>query len=359
MKYNIDDIDQTINKGIQFLAEHQFHHGQFCIYVGAKEDLNEWCFPESINFSTALIGTFLLPLKGNVLVDTMLKKAADFLRYQMMRGGTWNYFTNLHKLFPLCPVDVDDTVCISFFLKEMGYSFPDNIPLLLANRNKKGLFYTWFTLRFNTSKNSTYWKLLLRELKYPLKSLGFWRSFECSKNDIDGVVNANLLYYLGENEHTTPIIPFLLQIIEEHKEADCDKWYRDPFTFYYFLSRNYYRGISALRPAKESIRQRILGSVHSDGSMGFSVLDTALAVNTLFNFNIEIIEIEQAINYLIKMQDMTGLWARSALYYGSSSKKIGFGSEELTTALCLEALARYRESITKQKTNDKQLHEVY
>lgn len=359
MKYNIQDIDQAIDKGIKFLAEHQFHHGEFCIYMGAGEDLKEWCIPDSSNFTTALICTCLLPLKDNILVESMMKKAAPFLKYQMMRGGVWNYFSKWHKLFPLCPADADDTAVISAFLKEMNYLIPNNIPLLLANRNKKGLFYTWFTLRFNLNRNITYWKLLLRELKHPLKNFLVWKNFECSKNDIDGVVNANILFYLGLNKYTVPIVSFLIKIIEDHKEDDCDKWYRNPYMIYYFISRNYYKGIKELEPVVKPVIERILAATQANGKTGHSASDTALAINTLLNFDQNRYEIEKAVGYLCNTQAENGSWPRRALCWGGPSQKTGFGSEELTTGLCLEALARYRELITKQKTSDKQLHEVY
>jgi hypothetical protein len=358
MKTEMKHIDTAIERGISFLAEHQFHHGEFCTYMGAGEALTEWCIPDSSNFSTAVICTFLLPLKDHPSVDVMFKKASSFLRYQMMRGGVWNYFTVWHKLFPICPADADDTACISAFLKEMQHPFPDNTPMLLANRNKKGLYYTWFTLRFNRSRNITYWKLLLRELKHPFKNIYFWYKNEGSKNDIDAVVNANVLYYLGLNEDTAPIVPFLLKIIDNHEETNCDKWYRNPFVVYYAIARNYQKGIAALADAIYPITERILSAVRTNGSIGNSSADTAMAIVTLLNFNHSTIVLENAVAYLLNMQATNGSWERCALSWIGPKQKIGFGSEELTTSLCLEALARYRQLKAQERSIEKALHEV-
>lgn len=357
MNNKLEDINRGIDKGIQFLADHQFHHGEFCTYMGAGEDLKEWCIPDSSNFSTALIGTSLLTLRNNKLVKSILQKSAEFLKYQMLRGGTWGYYSKLHKGFSLCPADADDTSYISFFLKEMGFEIPNNIPLLLANRNRKGLFYTWFTLRFNLSTNITYWKLLLRELKYPLKNLVLWTRNVWSKSDIDAGINANVLFYIGLTDATASIIPFLLNIIKENKEAHCDKWYPNPFMIYLFISRSYHKGIKELEPARRSIVERIVASSQTDGKLGNDPADTALAINTLLNFNCLVPELNAAIAYLINTQGSNGCWQRKALCWVESSK-IGFGSEELTTGFCIEALARYQKIITNPKKTDKQLHEI-
>jgi hypothetical protein len=353
-------LDTAIDGGIAFLAEHQFHHGEFCVYMGAGEDLKQWCVPDSTTFATAIISALLLPLKDNPAVEAMQQKAGDFLKYQMMRGGAWHYFTKWHKIFQVCPADVDDTACISFFLKEIHYSFPDNLSLLRANRNKKGLYYTWFTFRytFRLPINKTYWLLALRELKYPLRALWFWTNGECRKNDVDAVVNANILYYLGENAHTAPVIPFLLQIIEDHQEAGCDKWYQNIFQVYYAIARNFHKGVHALEPAREPIIERIRARMQPDGCIGHSTGDTAMAITTLLNFGYIPEALEKAVDYLLKTVSPNGSWPRHAMCWSGRAQLVAWGSEELTTALCLEALARYRQVKINQTTANHILHET-
>jgi hypothetical protein len=338
-----EKIAQSISKGIDYLYQHQYPHGEFCVYISGDDSMQGWNHPDSSNFGSVLIGSSLLFLKEDPKVKEMLKKTAAFLRYQMARGGTWHHYTNLHYLRPLCPLDVDDTSCISHFLQQQNVDFPkaDNKALLLANRRKDGLFYTWFTFRLRMNSNRTYWRIALKEFIQPVKSLLFWRSAECSRYDVDAIVNANVLYYLGDVEATQPIIELLTKVIEEGKEADCDKWYINPFTAYYFISRNYYAGITKLEAIRKKLIDRILSKFQDDGSFGESVADTALAVCSLMNLKYSGTELQAAIAYLIKSQKNTGEWERRRIYYMGPTKTVGTGSEELTTAFCLEALQRY------------------
>lgn len=340
----IISLDHSISKGLDYLYHHQYPNGEFCVYISGDDAMQKWSYPDSNIFASALIGSCLLYLKDFPKAEEILNKMAVFLRYQMGRGGTWNHYTNQHSLRSLCPQDVDDTACVSFFLEKRNITFPKahNSSLLLANRKGDGTFYTWFTLRPQLNLNKTYWRLALKECLHPLKSFFFWRRMECGRFDVDVVVNANVLYYLGDTEGTQPVIKLLLDTIADHKENSCDKWYRNSFSVYYFISRNYYAGISKLEPVKKPITERILSKVNNDGSIGESIADTAFAVCSLLNLNFKGNELAKAVHFILRSQKETGEWARRRIYYGGPKKITGFGSEELTTAFCLEALERYR-----------------
>jgi hypothetical protein len=167
----------------------------------------------------------------------------------------------------------------------------------------------------------------------------------CTRNDVDAAVDANVLYYLGETDNTQSVINYLLQIISDEKEYDCDKWYRNVFTIYYFISRNFYKGITKLEPVRNPIISRIIAKLKPGGCIGDSVLDSALAVCTLLNFKYKGPELENAINFLLHEQNETGDWERRCYYYDGPKKITGWGSEELTTSICLEALKRYKDEL--------------
>jgi len=333
-------IDQAIAQGVDYLHQHQFPNGEFCLYLGHEDNLKD-TIPYSNMFSTSLICYSLLKLSHLPKAKEMLDLSGTFLQFQSMRAGTWNNFTSWAPLFKVCPADVDNTACASKVLQSLKRDYPMNRDIMLCNRNSKGLFYTWYTLRPNTTWNKDYWLLILREFKYPIQSFFFWSKFECNRNDVDAAVNANVLFYLGLDESTKPIINYMLNIIEQNKEADCDLWYRNPFTIYYFFSRNYKGGITALEPVKKPIIDRILATVQTNGSIGNSILDTALGIITLINLNYNSMVLTKAINHLLDHQTSYGNWARRAVYYGGPKKLSCFGSEELTTGFCLEALALY------------------
>jgi len=332
---------EAIKKGITYLRQHQFPNGEFCCYIGHEDHLKD-TIPYSTVFPTSLICYSLLKLSHFQEVKEILGLSGTFLQFQSMRGGVWNNFTTWSPLFPLCPADVDNTSCASKVLQATGREYTDNRKILLANRAKSGLFYTWYTLRPNTVQDKNYWMLLLREYKNPIGALLFWHKFECNRNDIDAVVNANVLFYLGLDQSTAPIVKYLLEIIANHKEEDCDLWYRNPFSIYYFFSRIYNEGIKELEPLKQPIIERIVSTVKADGSLGNCVLDTAFGIISLLHLNYQGSIVEQAVEYLMINQGLHGDWPRWAVFYGGPKKLSCFGSEELTTGFCLEALALYQ-----------------
>ncbi|MEQ7799514.1 prenyltransferase/squalene oxidase repeat-containing protein [Pedobacter sp. ASV1-7] len=343
------DIDNSIKNGVLYLYDHQLPNGEFCCYISADDEM-KMCVTHSNVFPTSLIAYSLLNLRSIPEVNEILEKCAAFLQYHIMRGGAWNNFTVLNPLFPICPPDVDNTVCASLVLQKLGKPSIDNSGLILANRTTKGLLYTWFTLRPKLNPSKNYWLLSLREFKHPIKTFLFWRNTEASRYDVDAVVNANALLYLGLNEKTIVMLNYMIEIISSEREGDCDSWYRNPFTIYYFFSRNYKAGIKELAPIVKLMTDRILHNIKPDNSFGESVLDTALSIISLINCNHDSIVLDQAIKYLIEQQNRSGGWIRRGVYYGGPKKRTTFGSEEMTTGFCLEALALYK--IHKGKQNN-------
>ena len=337
-------LDIAINQGINYLEHRQLPNGEFLMYMSGDDAMQGWNLPESCVFPAALIGNCLLPLRKKENVELILQEAAKFLHYQMDRGGTWNHYTILHRLRHLCPQDLDDTACVSQFLKTMNFDFPSrrNQQLILDNRRSDGLFYTWIIFRWRLNKNLLYWYYAVKELKHFVKSLIFWYKFECSRYDVDAAVNANVLFYLGKRKETQPIISYLISIINENKEKDCDKWYLNEFTIYYFISRNFHIGIYELEIIRTKMISKIILQHQKNGGFGESELDTALAITALINLNYKGLEIKEGINYLIKNQSKNGNWKRWAFYYTGPTGSC-LGSEELTTAFCLEALGRFKD----------------
>lgn len=335
-------LSLSIKSGITFLHEHQLANGEFCCYYAPDEKMQVWCVPDSTTFPTAMISSCLLSLRKHGKVAEILSLATVFLRYQAMTGSVWNYFTKWNPLFRACPADADSTVFASYVLEALGCEISCNRIHLLANRNRQGLFYTWFVLRPTRFKylNREYIKIMARELKRPLHTVLFWLKHEASRSDIDAVVNANVLLYLGLDAETKPLVNFLVKVIIEDSEVMSDNWYKNPLTLYYFISRNY-RTIKELEPLKDCILQRILAKNNPDGSFNSSVLETALSVSTLLNFEYKG-DLTRSIRFLVNAQQPSGCWERQIFFYSGRSKAVGWGSEELSTGYCLEALEAYR-----------------
>ena len=148
--------------------------------------------------------------------------------------------------------------------------------------------------------------------------------------------------YLGARPETDRIVRCLIQTIEEQAEEKCDKYYASRFNFYYFLSRNYAAGIRAFEAVGDTIVGRIKSYAHSDGAIGDHILHTALAACALMDWKDRSAVLDNAIRAILCARNSSGAWKQCPFYYSGPSKKLGWGSEELTTGFCLEALSRYR-----------------
>ncbi len=337
-------LDGAIARGLAYLQQHQYPNGEICCYIAADEPMLAWTRTDSTVFATTVVAACLLPLAGQPAAAVVINKATNYLRYQMYRGGVWPVFSNFHPWRWVVPYDTDSMAYTSALMRDQGIDCPSptNVPLLLANRNRPGLFYTWFLLRLRWQPNLTHWRLVAREVLHPFQSLAFWHANECTRADVDMGINTNILYYLGDVEATQPIIAELLNIIAERREHDCDKWYRNPFTIYYLLARVYGQGVSKLEPARPAVLARILATARPSGQLGTSILDTAFGATTLLHLGYRGPELDKAVQFIVRAQVETGEWARWLFYYGGPKLLQGWGSEEITTAFCLEALARYR-----------------
>jgi hypothetical protein len=139
-------------------------------------------------------------------------------------------------------------------------------------------------------------------------------------------------------------------------------WYPDDVVWYLF-SRAYDHGVRCLAPMAEVAERDARERRQPDGSFG-SAMSTAVAISTLLNFGVPAHSLEVSVAFLVDQQAKDGSWPRAAFYFGDTYRSVTtlhmfgserdlpspsdpryyFGSEELTTALCLEALARYQRS---------------
>jgi hypothetical protein len=339
-----NDLTQAISRGIDFLYSAQMPSGAFPMFVAPHPLLQENCQLDHSTFPTAQI-SYCLDFTKSEKAGEMLQKAIRFFLDTMQKGGVWRYTCGPADYLP---PDVDDTACISFLLRRHGISFPDNTGVMLGNRDSRGLFYTWIVPRLTRTTHMSYWRVALRQLlKRRWLLYYFPKLTESRSDDFDPVINANVLHYLGERPETLPIIRHLIQITEEQTEETCDKYYASRFTFYYFLSRNHAAGIRAFGPLRDTIVGRIKSYAHPDGSIGSHILHTALAACALMDWQDwedHSRVLNGAIEAILRGQHPSGGWQKFPFYFSGPVKKLAWGSEELTTGFCLEALSRYRNS---------------
>jgi len=339
------ELQKAVHQAIKFLHEQQLPSGEFRSYHSTHPTMESDCQLDSTPFPTALI-VYSLGFHNSSKVDEMTSKAIRFFLKHMEKGGVWRYWTYKHSEHKRIPPDVDDTVCVSQVLRHHKIAFPDNRDLLLANRNRENTFYTWFVPRWPPPANLSYWRVALKTLLDPISLYFFWKITQAKPSDVDGAVNANALFYLGVNDTTKPVVDYLIGIVKENREGSCDKWHLSPFNLYYFLSRNFLNDVQLFDGISDEIVARIEKRSNENGSIGNNLLETALACCALINCQSSSPVLERAIDFLLKTQNESGSWQRIAMYYagpnyGGPEQYFGWGSEELTTGFCIEALSRY------------------
>jgi hypothetical protein len=291
-----------VRSGLRFLQNHQLPYGEFRTYASPSIKMRVTSFDSSVFVTTFVL--YSIARIDSPRVKAMSKKAISFLAEEMRGPGLFQYYTS--KNTNSIGYDLDDTACASVALQQSRLPVVGgrNIEHILENRNEADLFYTWV-------------------------------GGAAVENDVDSVVNANVMFYLGDRDETRSAGRYLIDTIERSREGNSYHHYLDDMTLYYAVSRAYAHGAPSLGGAREAIIEKILQRSKDDGSFG-DELATACAVCTLANFEYGgVMRLGEAARYLEANQSANGSWRRIAMYLQPGRY---YGSEELTTALCLEAL---------------------
>ena len=324
-------LEHSVSKAIDFLYHSQLPYGEFRTYASPEESMEETCFFDSSPFVTSFV-LYSISFVDDARVREIASKALDFFLGEVEGPGLWSYWSSRNPRYKLLPPDLDDTCCISYVLRQNHRLLPSNAEIILANRNRDGQFHTWLIPR------PTFGSELVEEINRVVNPSALLALLLSGiVDDVDGVVNANVLLYLGENENTMKAIDYLVDIVLNETEGNCSRFYINRHSFYYMLSRAYFNGVLSLAKTKDSVISRIIPMQDNDGAFGNELL-TALAACSSLNFGSRIPVLSKAIRYLLRTQKEDGSWRRLPMFLGPAPY---YGSEELTTAFCVEALGRY------------------
>lgn len=338
-----DTLAESIDNGIHYLSEHQLANGEFTCYLSSDPTMQQWCAVDSNTFITSVVSNCLQPYSNKKEVEKILTKSRYFLRSQMMRGAVFHFYTIWHNGFQLAPPDVDCTCTAALFLKSVDTNFSDPKEMLLNNRNSKGLFYTWFAPRLEFTTHRETLRLRLRFLKYfPHSILHLFKS-DYTYRDLDLIVNCNVLFYFGKQDFTKPIINYIIRSVKAHQETDKDSWYYNPIIAYQLLSRVFTLGIAELEDLKPVLTERIVAYIKLHQLSG---LETAVGLTALLNLGFSGLLVQELATRLLEFQQPNGSWPRF-FYYSTPNRKVGWGSEELSTGLALEALNHYQNHLQR------------
>ena len=229
--------------------------------------------------------------------------------------GLWRYYSHL-------PQDLDSTALCSLVIGNHPWILLGrNVPKIVKNRDEEGRFLTWVLAEDEPDVVSRF------------------------RLEADPVVNANVIAYLGDHPETKNAQRWLETLIVDGGVEDSSKWYPDAVSIYYAISRAVLRVQPTLDHLLPMLADRIVGLKDRSGGFG-NVLQTAQAVSALHNLGgLEAIDAKHHVQRFVNSQREDGSWPE-LLAFGDQFLKwgavgrIGHGSEAVTSAFCIEALAR-------------------
>lgn len=330
-------LGEALLRAVAFLRERQLPHGEFATLLGTNRGLDGSVFD-----SSPFVTTFVLEGLAEIdraLVADVVGKAVAFLRSEMEFGGVWRYWsTRNHKHARLLP-DLDDTACSSYALKKAAGFRPRNEWAFRSARDAEGRFKTWLLPRSLGSATWAFWPAravgivqarLATKVRTPESEDPRFRVMRIDPEDVDPVVNANAVLYLGERPYTRPAIRFVIEAVLDERPV-WSAFYHDRLALYYSTARAFRHAAPSLSVVREHVVARI--EQRCGESEPLSHLQTALAASALLTFAPASALAAELVDRIAEAQRPDGGWD-AFLFYNA------MGSEELTTGLCLEVLGR-------------------
>jgi hypothetical protein len=347
-------LDDPIGKAVEFLRNAQLATGEFRTLLGSDPRMSNSLFDSSPFVTTFVV--YGLSHIDHTAAGTMIAKALAFLGREMEIGGVWRYWGRNQYKHRRLPPDLDDTACASYALQSNGKQAPRNRWLFCANRDEAGRFLTWVTPRPKTSLLSPFrLRCAIGDLQAERSRRRAPRPVVASDprllttdhdpvpiEDIDPVVNANAILYLGEGPDAAPAVRWLNAMIKGEAPVPESLYYKDILALYYMIARACRHSAPSLAESGERLIELTLMRQTADGGFGGS-LSTALAASVLLTFDPENAVLRDAVDFIVRHQCPDGSWEMEAFY---SAPREFWGSPELTTAFCVEVLARYQKSVS-------------
>ena len=251
---------------------------------------------------------------GEARAKAICAASREYLVQTMEYPGFWRYYLHL-------PQDLDSTALCGLLLGSHPWiALERNVPQILANRDDDGRFMTWILAADEPDVAASF------------------------RIEADPVVNANVIAYLGDRPETRDAQRWLESLVAEGEVEGKSKWYPNTVTVYYAITRAMVRAQPALNKLRPLLADRILGLRDAQGGFG-NVLHTAQAVSALHNVgSLDRIDKSRIVEELLGAQQADGSWPEVLAFGDQASKwgvigQIGHGSEPVTSAFCVEALA--------------------
>ncbi len=321
-------LDKTIKQSIDFLDQEQQEDGSFLSYSSSiqnnfsKAKKYHSTFPASLILNCLCSCSDALQCVATSKIKQIKQRLVKFLLSQKSNHWSFNYWTRDSKETKTMPYpdDLDDTfVALAGIFRAQpklidGSAMAKIVTVLTSVEEKEGGPYkTWIV---------------------PKAAEKVWK-------DVDLAVNSNVAYFLSLQKVSLKNINKLIEKAIDN-ENYTSPYYPSIYPVIYFISQ-YYRGDKV-----NQIRDFLLSKRDQKGGWG-NVLNTALAVSALLNFGIDRRELEKSVEYLTEPRTMRYGAQAFCLDPAIKGKKQTAGSRALTTAFCLEALAKYSQAKSSKK----------
>ena len=303
-------VRSSLKRAVSFLARRQLPWGEFRADRYSTPDLRGRGRKDSGVFGTAVV-LHALSRVDDPRVAALIQRGLSFLLEERGVEGVWCYWSSRNTA--TITADVDVTSCAGHLIQMLRPAavHPDSRAAVMENRDARGRFLTWF-----------------RKPGLP--------------NDVDAVVNANALLFVGEQD-SVAAADALVHVLNTRSETASYCYYLDDLSLYYAISRAWrHGGVTRLGACRDVIMGRTLVRRGPDGSFG-DELATALALCTLLSWKgLPWPAVAESADFLLRAQRRDGSWAARAYYAGPvapTPHEVWWGSPEMTTALCIEAFA--------------------
>jgi hypothetical protein len=334
-------VEQAAARAVNYFRERQLPNGEFATLLVADDDLSNVYFDSSPFHTTFVLYALLHADRG--LVQHMVSKAVSFLRSETEFGGVWRYWSTQQYKHARLPPDLDDTACVSYALKSAGGYRPKNDWAFLSNRDAEGRFKTWIVptprngwnpwFRFARFIGDYQARRRTRHIPIPQPEDQRWIVLYIEPDDVDPVVNANVLLYLGERLQTRAALDYVIRTVLD--DSFSSLYYDDPLVFYYAVARAYRESCPRLGTVGDHIVARITERARRPEEL--NPMQAALALSALLTYAPESPLTTGLLDRIMSTQRIDGGWDPEFFYC-----KL-WGGEDITTAFCLEVLSRWWE----------------
>lgn len=296
--------DATTRRALTFLRWTQWDDGEIPVWTSASPTV--WSPQVDPNtFGTAMVLHALARVNGPG-VSTIRTRATRFLRAHEEATGHWRFWTPRagRRIDP----DLDVTAVALGALRGAGANVVDAWPRFAPYRDGAGRFLTW------------------------VRPQG-------AVNDVDAVVNANVLWAVGDGPERGAAAALVLDTLRDDPGPSAHPYYDTVLALCYAASRAWQVAPVALAEAPMRVVRVIESRMTAAGDLG-SLADTVYGFAALGALGLGYSALASRLRAALGgLQQDDGAWPAAPLWNGPewpAPRAWWWGSPQVTTALVLE-----------------------